>query len=154
MSPGKFRVLLLEDFHDAQRVEIVIERIAVLPHQPVEFRLTRVAARRMADVVNQRKRLHQVRIQAQRLRHRAADLRDFQGVGQSIAKVIGIAPGKNLGLVFQAAKGAGMDDAVAVALIIVSIGVRRLRDKRRPCESSALRAYGASVICSSLRRMN
>jgi hypothetical protein len=40
--------------------------------------------------------------------------------------VVGVAARENLGLRFQTAKGAGMDDAVAVALKVVAVGMRRL----------------------------
>ena len=49
-------------------------------------------------------------------------------MGQAIAEVIGEAAGKNLGLGFQAAKSARMDDAVAVALKVVAIGMLGLRN--------------------------
>src|SRR5258708_37907459 len=57
----------------------------------------------------------------------AGDLRDLNGVGKPVAKMIGIAPGKNLRLIFQPAKRPGVDYAVAVTLKIVAIGVLRLR---------------------------
>ncbi len=53
----------------------------------------------------------------------ARDLRDFDGVGQPVAEMVGVAAGENLGLGFQPAKGARVDDAVAVALKIVAIGM-------------------------------
>ena len=45
---------------------------------------------------------------------------------QAIAKVIGIAARENLSLRFQTAKGAGMNDTVAIPLKGVAVGVRRL----------------------------
>ena len=56
----------------------------------------------------------------------ARDLRDFDGVGEAVAEMIGIAAGEDLGLGFQAAEGAGVDDAVAVALEVVAVRMRRL----------------------------
>ena len=47
----------------------------------------------------------------------AGDGGDFDGVGQAGAQMIAGAVEEDLGLVFQAAEGAGMDDAVAVALV-------------------------------------
>ena len=41
--------------------------------------------------------------------------------------MVGIAAGKDLGLVLQPAEGARMDDAVAVALERVAVRMRRLR---------------------------
>ena len=85
-----------------------------------------MAKGRVAHVMHQRQRFHQVGVQAQRLRHGAADLRHFQRVRQAIAEMVGIAPGENLCLVFQAAEGAGVEDAVAIALVFIAIGMRRL----------------------------
>ena len=39
---------------------------------------------------------------------------------------IGNAPGKDLGLGFQAAKGAGVNHAIAVPLKVVAVGMRGL----------------------------
>jgi len=55
----------------------------------------------------------------------ARDLRDFDGVGQAIAEVVGVAARENLGLRFQAAESPGVDDTVAVALKVVAVGMRR-----------------------------
>jgi hypothetical protein len=49
-------------------------------------------------------------------RHRARDLRDLDAVRQAGAKQVAFVIDEDLGLVFEAAKGGGMDDAVAVAL--------------------------------------
>jgi hypothetical protein len=60
---------------------------------------------RVADVMDQSQGLHQVDIQAELGRNRSRDLRYFDGLGQAVAKVVGKAPGKNLGLGLQTAKG-------------------------------------------------
>jgi hypothetical protein len=49
-------------------------------------------------------------------------------VGQAIAKVVGVAPGEDLGFVFEAAEGAGVDDSIAIALIVVAVGMWRFRE--------------------------
>jgi len=77
----------------------------------------------VADVVYQRQRLGQIFIQAQRRGHRAGDLRDFDGVSQAVAEVVGKARREDLGLGFQAAKCARVDNAIAVALERVAVGV-------------------------------
>lgn len=41
--------------------------------------------------------------------------------------MIGISPGENLRLILQAAESASVDNAIAVAFVIVAVGVRRLR---------------------------
>ncbi len=80
----------------------------------------------MADVVYQRQGFHQVDVQLKLGSDGARDLRNLHGVRQASAEVVGVAPGEDLCLVFQAAEGAGMDDAVAVPLKWGAIRMRRL----------------------------
>ncbi len=54
----EIQIALLEFFHDAQRVQVVIERPAVGTHERVQRPLSCVAERGMADVVHQRQGLH------------------------------------------------------------------------------------------------
>jgi len=49
-------------------------------------------------------------------------------VSEPVAEVIRIAARENLSLIFEAAKGASVDDTVAIALKIVAIGMRRFRE--------------------------
>ena len=44
-------------------------------------------------------------------------------MSQPIAKVIGVAASENLSFRFEAAEGAGVNDAVAVTLKVVAVGV-------------------------------
>jgi hypothetical protein len=71
---------------------------------------------RMADVVNQRKRLGQIFVQAKRRRNRPGDLRDLNRVGQAAAKMIGRPAGKYLGLPRETPEGTGLHDALAIPL--------------------------------------
>src|SRR3984885_15034484 len=107
-------------------MKIVVKVIAVLAHAQVQLLLTRVAERWMPDVVYQGKRFGQVGVEAQGAGDSARDLRDFDGVSEAIAKVVGVACGEDLGLGFQTTKGAGVDYAVAVAGIIAAVGMLRL----------------------------
>ncbi len=77
----------------------------------------------MADVVHQRQGFRQVGVQPQYPGNGPRDLCDLEGVGQAVAEVVGVAPGEDLGLGLQAAEGTGVDDAVAVALIVVAVGM-------------------------------
>ena len=52
---------------------------------------------------------------------------NLDGVGEAIAEMIGKPFTEDLGFIFQAAKGAGVDNAIAVALKLVAIRVRWLR---------------------------
>jgi hypothetical protein len=47
-------------------------------------------------------------------------------VRQPVAEVVGVATGKHLRFVLEAAEGASMDDTVAVTLEGIAIRVRRL----------------------------
>ena len=119
-------VSLFEIFDDAQGVKIVIERESVLTHSRVEGLLSRVAERRMADVVDESERFGKIYVEIQSSGYRARDLRDFQRMRQAIAKMIGITASKNLSLGFQAAKGARVNHPVAVTLKIIAVSMRRL----------------------------
>ena len=121
-------VAQLEIFDDAQGMQVVIEEKAVLAHGGVERLFAGVPKGRVADVVDQGQGFDQIDIQVELGGDGAGDLRHFDGVGQAVAEVIGVAAGENLGLVFQPAKGAGVDDAVAVALEVIAIGMLGLGD--------------------------
>src|SRR5580698_7946851 len=85
-----------------------------------------MAERGMAYVVNQSQGFDHVHVEAELGGNGAGDLRHFERVRQSIAKVVRIAASEDLGLSLEAAKGAGMNDAVAVALKVVAVGMLRL----------------------------
>jgi hypothetical protein len=48
-------------------------------------------------------------------------------VRKAVAEVIRISTREDLSLGFEAAKSAGMDNAVAISLKVVAVGMRRLR---------------------------
>ena len=79
-------------------------------------RLPGVAERRVTEIVTEADRLDQIFVQSERAADRASDLRHFEGVGQARPVVIAGGRDENLGLVHQAAKALGVEDAVAVAL--------------------------------------
>ena len=53
---------------------------------------------------------------------------DLDGVGQAIAEVVGVTAGEDLGFGFKTAKSPGVDHAITVALKVVAVGMRRLRN--------------------------
>jgi hypothetical protein len=108
-------------------LEIVIERFAKALHQAIQFGFTCVSEGRMAYVVGQGERFREISVKPKRCGDGAGDLRDLNSVRQAIPKVIGDGIGEDLGLVFKAAKGAGVNDAITVALEVVAIGVREFR---------------------------
>jgi hypothetical protein len=81
----------------------------------------------MADVVDQCERFDQIDVQSKLFGDGARNLRDFEGVGQTVAEVVGVAASEDLRFRFKAAESSGVNDAVTVPLEVVAIGMLRLR---------------------------
>ena len=81
----------------------------------------------------------------------ARDLRDLDGVRQAVAEMIGEARREDLGLGFQAAKGARMNDAIAIALEGIAVRMLRFRIAAAGAaldrEAKALRARMPRLLC-------
>jgi hypothetical protein len=116
VEPAMCGVTLLEVLDDAQRVEVVVEATPVAGKAAVQRALPGVPKGRMTYIVNQRKRLRQIFVQAKRGRNGPGDLRNLDRVGQAAAKMIGGAAGKYLGLARETPEGTGLHDALAIAL--------------------------------------
>src|SRR5712692_8714465 len=99
----------------------MVEEKPVLVHGGVESLFAGMAEWRVADIVRQSKRFHQVHIQAKLGGDGAGDLGDFDGVREAIAEVVGVTAGGDMGLRFQAAKSPREDNPVTVTLEVVSI---------------------------------
>jgi len=99
----------------------------VLSHGRVEGTFPRMPEWWVPDVVNQRECLDQVDTQSQLPCNRARDLRDFEGVGQPIAKVIRITAGKHLRFGLEPSERAGVNDSIPIALKVIAVGMGRLR---------------------------
>ena len=110
-------VFLLDFLDDPQALAVVFEAAAVL-HQAVQRGFTPVPERRVAQVMGQRDGLGQIFIQQERPSDIPRNGRDLHRVRQARAQVIARAVQKNLGLVFQPAESARMNDAVAIALVL------------------------------------
>src|SRR3954471_19983479 len=80
----------------------------------------------MADIVNQRQGFRQIYIEAQARGDSSRNLRDLNGVRQTIAEVVRKPAREHLCLVFQAPERPRVDNAVAIALVVVAVRVRRL----------------------------
>jgi len=120
--PGKVKageggVFLLDLFHDAQAVHVVFEAAAAA-HEPGQFGFPLVTEGGMAEVMGEGDGLGQVGVQLQRAGDIPRDGGHFHGMGEPGAEMVAAAVQENLGLVFKPAEGAGMDDAVAVPLIL------------------------------------
>ncbi len=157
IQPRKTGVALLEAFDDAQGVQVVVEPVAEALHFAVQRLLAGMGERRMADIVGQRQRFGQILVQLQDVGQRARDLRDFDGVGQAVAEVVGEAGRENLRLGFQPAEGTGMNHAVAVALEGVAVRMRgfgispppaSLHRKSQPRQHAGDAATGTAVSAS------
>jgi hypothetical protein len=109
-------VPLLEVLDDSQGVEIVVEATPMPGKTAVQRTLAGMAKRRMADVVNQRKRLGQIFVQVKRGRNGPGDLRNLNRVGQTAAKMVGRPTGKYLGLPREPPEGTGLHNALAIPL--------------------------------------
>jgi hypothetical protein len=101
----------------------MVKSVAELAHAAIEFLLARVRKGRMTDVVGKRERLCEVLVQRQRNGNGSGDLRDFDGVSEAVAEVIGEALAKDLSLAFQTAERAGVNDSVAIALELSPVGM-------------------------------
>ena len=93
----------------------MIEALEAL-HAGVEHIFASVPERRMAEIVGDAQAFGEIVIEPHHPRHAARDLRDLERVRQPGAVMIALMGDEHLGLAAQAPEGAGMDDAVAVAL--------------------------------------
>jgi hypothetical protein len=98
----------------------------MLPHRPVESFFSRVAKRRMPDIVNQPQSFGQVIVEPKLGSDGARNLRNFERVGQAVSKMVRIAARENLRLRLKTSKSARMNDAVPVSLEVIAVGMRRL----------------------------
>ena len=107
---------LLEVLADPERMEVVVEAKTVALEALIESALAGVAEGRVADVVDQGKSLGEVFVQAEAAGNLAGNLHDLDGVRKARTEVVGGAAGKDLRLAGEAAKGARLNDTLAVAL--------------------------------------
>src|ERR1019366_396657 len=97
---------------------VVVEEESVLAHSSVESFFSGVAEGRVADVVDEREGFGEIDVEVEG---------SGEGAGGAVAEVVGVTAGEDLRLGFKTAESAGVDDAVAVALEVVAVGMRRLR---------------------------
>src|SRR5437868_15205478 len=101
-------------------MDIMVEGESVLAHGGIQRLFSSVAERRMADVVDQRESFGEIHIKAEGSSYGAGHLGYFQRVRQTIAKMIRVTAGKELGLGFQAAEGTGGGHTIAIALEVIA----------------------------------
>jgi hypothetical protein len=90
-------------------------------HDGIQRLFPRVPERRMTDVVYQGQSFYKINVQSQLCGHRSRNLRDFDGVRQPIAKMVGVPFCEDLGFILQPTKSARMNYAVSIALKFISI---------------------------------
>ena len=110
-------IFLFQFLDDAQALAVVFET-AVAFHQAIQNRLAFVTEWGMTEIVRQCDGLRQIGIQFQSAGDVARDGRDLNCVRKTGAKVVAGAVEENLRLVFEPAERAGMNDPVAVALVM------------------------------------
>ena len=115
VQAGKFRVAALQNGHDAQRLFVMVETAMVF-HQAGQSDLAGMTEGAVPQVMRQADRFYQVFVGAQGAGDGPPNLGHFQGMGQAGAVIIPFVVEENLGLIFQAAEGGGMQDPVPVAL--------------------------------------
>jgi hypothetical protein len=76
--------------------------------------------------MHQGQSLGEVIVEAELRSDGTRNLRDFDGMGETVPEVVGVAACEDLGLRFQPSEGAGVDDAVAVTLKVVAVEMRGL----------------------------
>jgi hypothetical protein len=117
VKAGERGIFLFEVFDDAEALAIVFES-AVVEHEAVEDFLPFMAEGGMAEVMGEGDGFGEIFVEAEGASDVAGDGGDLDGVSQARAEVIPSAVKEDLGFVFEAAECAGMNDAVAVALVV------------------------------------
>jgi hypothetical protein len=113
-------------------VEFIVEGL----HLVVEFRLAGVCERRVADVMGQSQSLGEAFVEFQDAGDSTRDLGDFNGVCESIPKMVRESGGEYLGLVFEPTKGTSVNDAVAITLEFGPVGMGGFRVAAAPAALS------------------
>lgn len=83
--------------------------------------------------MRQRQCLSKILIEPQHPGYGPRDLRYLNGVGQPVPEMIGIAGREDLSLVFQPTKCPRVDDAIAIPLKFVAIGMGKFRITAPAC---------------------
>src|SRR5450631_2812807 len=118
---------------------------AVRRHEFAEHILARVAERRVAKIMGERKRLGEIVIEAKRAGERAGNLTDFERMGESCPEMIALVRNKDLCLMGEPPEGRAMDDAVAVTLKDRARWRSRLRDQPATA-SRRIRGIGSPEV--------
>jgi len=111
----EFGIFEFKLFYNTQALDVVAEA-ALLRHQFMKRFFTQMTKRGMAEIVGQGNRLSQIFVQSQRPGEGACDAGNLDGMGHPSPVMVAAAVEENLGFVLETAKGAAMNNAVAVPL--------------------------------------
>ena len=108
-------VSVFEHVDDADALRVVSEAALAL-HERVERVFTHVPERRVSEIVRQRDRFREIRVEAERERSAARHLRHFEGVGHPTPVVVALVCREYLGLVLEPTECRAVDHAIPVPL--------------------------------------
>ena len=108
-------------------MQVVIETLAKLAHHGIELGFASMPEGRMTDIVGQRQRFRQILAQTQDRRDGAGNLRNLQGVGETIAEMVGQAGSEDLGFILQTPECSRVNYAIAIASKFIAVGMCELR---------------------------
>jgi hypothetical protein len=111
---------------------------AIGAHQIVQHAFAGVTERRMAEIVGERNRFGQIKVQPERLRDAARNLGGFDRVRQAGAVVVALVVDEDLRLVLEPPTYGAVDYAIAVAL---EAGARRMGRLGRRAAAAGPRAH-------------
>src|SRR6185437_13933698 len=117
VEPVEIRVAVLELIDHPQRLQVVLEA-SVGTHARVERILACMTEGCVPEIVREADRLGERLAEPEGVRDRAGDLRDLDGVRDARAVEVAFVVDEHLRLVDQAPERIGMNDAVAVALVL------------------------------------
>ena len=98
----------------SEGLDVVVEPAPAL-HPRLQHILSRMAERRVAEIMAKADGLGEIGVETQRPGQRPRDLRHLKRMGQPGAEMVALVGYEDLGLLLQPPEGRGMDDAVAVA---------------------------------------
>ena len=105
----------------------MVEGLAITLHQTVKRLFSRVSKRRMAHIMDESESFRKVLIEFQHVCNSAGDLRDFDGMRQPVAEMVGKRGSEDLRLVLEPPESARVNDPVVIALKCGPVRVIRLR---------------------------
>ena len=127
IQAGEVRILVLEQLHHPAALFVVLEA-TVVAHQVVERLFAGVAEWGVTKVVGKRNRLGKILVESQRAGDIPGDGGHLHCVCEPRAQVVAAAAQENLCFAVESSKGPGVDDPIAVALVLCPPFRRRLVD--------------------------